>query len=797
VPIAHRIYVDLQAAQSAAHAERGIARYSIELTRSMLRLGAPIDAIALSPHLPNPRRLPADLATSALLTWRSASSIERVARGGPLAYQVMSPIELELPPLRTFPESAIERADAVVVVLYDLIPLVFEARYLAHPRVREPYLARLGLLRQADLLLAISEHSRRDAIDLLGVDPARVVAIGGGVSEVFSPAPVADDPRGEVERALPSVDRPFVLTVAGWEWRKNTEALIQAFGTIDRSVRDGVQLVIACTVPPEGEAAWRAEAAAAGLRTDEVVITGYVGDELLRSLYRATELFVFPSRYEGFGLPVAEAARCGAAVITSDSSSLPEILGLPESTFPADDVGAMAAAIVRGLTDDQFRARLFAAGERAARVHTWERTAQRALEAYERIDVGRSQLRRRRVRARVAFVGPLPPTESGIAVYNERVLGALDAPDLDLHLIVEGDAHRDIADKLGARMYPVEALDDTLDPHDYDLFVHTIGNSRFHVRSFDVARRHTGVLWLHDAYLIGLHLEWALWQIRSGLRPTDVLTIFREQIGALYGGRIPPETVLIEPLSHQHFVDRGVYLTAGLVRRAEHLIVNSDLARQMARLDLGPDGRLPPTTVLHHAVPERAVGGGVAPTSARRLVVALGVVHAIKRPDVLVEAVASLRPEADLVFVGSCDREARAIVDDAAVRNGVSHRVRVTGHVERAEYERWIDAAHVAVQLRDVSFGESSGAVHDAVAAGVPVVTSILACRDLPPGVVEMVSPDAPASDIAAAIRSVIDDPARSASMRAAGAAFAKDWTFARVADELATVIRRALAARV
>jgi hypothetical protein len=75
-------------------------------------------------------------------------------------------------------------------------------------------------------------------------------------------------------------------------------------------------------------------------------------------------------------------------------------------------------------------------------------------------------------------------------------------------------------------------------------------------------------------------------------------------------------------------------------------------------------------------------------------------------------------------------------------------------------------------------------------------VTSILACRDLPPGVVEMVSPEAPASAIAAAIGSVIDDPARSASMRAAGAAFAKEWTFTRVADELVTVIRRALAAR-
>jgi glycosyltransferase involved in cell wall biosynthesis len=796
VPIGHRIYIDLQSAQSAAHAERGIARYSIELTRAMLRAGAPIDAVALSPHLPNPRKLPADLATSPLLTWRTAAGLSRVAERGPVAYQVMSPIELELPPLRTVPESALARSDAVVAVLYDLIPLVFESRYLVNPRVREPYMARLGLLRRADLLLAISEHSRQDAIGLLGVDPQRVVNVGGGVSELFSPSGPGDDAFADVSARLAAVDRPFVLTVAGWEWRKNTEALIQAFGALDPSVRDRRQLVVACSLPPEGEAAWRAEAARAGLREGQLVVTGYVDDELLRALYRACSLFVFPSRYEGFGLPVAEAAACGAAVLTSDASSLPEILELPASTFPPGDVDAMSAAMARGLGDDGFRKELLDAGRRASQRHTWDETARRALAAYERLDAPARPARRASVRPRVAFVGPLPPTESGIAVYNQRVLSELDLPDVDLHLFAEGDAGRDVADGIGARLYPVEALDDSLDPYDYDLFVHTIGNSRFHVRSFDLARRHPGVLWLHDAYLIGLHLEWALWQIRSDRRATDVLTIFREEIASCYGERIPPETVLIEPLSHQHFVDRGVNLTARLVRSAVHLVVNSQLAREMARLDLGPDGRLPPTTVLHHAVPDRSRPPGARPPRERPLVVALGVVHAIKRPAVLVDAVASLDTPVDLVFAGPCDGEARALVEAAAAHHGIAGRVRVTGHLDRGEYDRLIDAADVAVQLRDVSFGESSGAVHDAISAGIPVVTSILSCRDLPRGVVQMVAPDAPPRAIAAAVGSILGDPARAASMRAAGQAFASEWTFARVAGELAEVVRRTLAAR-
>jgi glycosyltransferase involved in cell wall biosynthesis len=232
------------------------------------------------------------------------------------------------------------------------------------------------------------------------------------------------------------------------------------------------------------------------------------------------------------------------------------------------------------------------------------------------------------------------------------------------------------------------------------------------------------------------------------------------------------------------------------VRDAEHLLVNSELALEMARLDLGPDGRLPPSTMLHHAVPGRAPAPGPRAGGGRPLVVALGVVHAIKRPDVLVEAVAGMPGPVDLAFVGPCDDEARSLVLAAAQRFGAGDRVRLTGHVERDEYEQWIDRASVAVQLRDVSFGESSGAVHDAIAAGVPVVTSILSCRGLPEGVVEMVAPDAPAAAVRDALAGILGDDTRAASMRQAGRAFAAEWTFTRVADEVANVIRAALAAR-
>ncbi len=803
-----RIVVDLQAAQSIAHSERGIARYSIELTRALLRRGAPVDAITLNPNLPNPRRLPSDLATSPLLEFATARAFADRQRRGPFAYHLMSPIELDLPAPLVISRAGLDRADALVVVLYDLIPLIFAERYLANPRVREPYLARLELVRSADLVLAISEHTRRDGIQHLGLDPARVVAIGGGVAESFGlPAP-GEDPLAAVRGARPAIRGEYVLTVAGYEWRKNTEALIEAFAQVPDAARSGRQLVVACAVPPEGERAWREHAARCGLATDDLVITGYVDEALLQVLYQAASLFVFPSRYEGYGLPALEAARCGAAVLTSDSSSLPEILDLASSTFPADDTAAMAERMAAALTDEAFRANLLEAGARAGASHTWDAVADRTIAAYSGLAAaafgsrdarsgapGATQnlegRRRAAPRARVAVVGPLPPVESGVALYNERVLGALDLSGLDVHLFVEAPAGMHHEPPIDVPCYPIDALGPRLDPRDYDTILYTVGNSGYHVRTFDLARRIPGVVWLHDVYLIGLHLEWALWQIRSRGRATDVLTIFREEIAAIYGARIPAELVLVEPLSHHAFVDRQVYLNAGLVRRARRLVLNSELAHQMVRFDAGPDAALPPTTVLRHAIPDRSVlpVHDLAAPRARPLVVALGIVHAIKRPHVLLQSIAQLGPDVDVAFVGPCEPELERELLAAARANGLDGRVTVTGFVDVATYAHWVSEARVAAQLRDVSFGESSGAIHDAIAAGVPVVTSIASAVALPNDVVSMVAPDCSVVTLTAALHGVLRDHTVHGAMHRAAKDYASTWTFARVADEIRRVV--------
>jgi glycosyltransferase involved in cell wall biosynthesis len=761
----------------------------IELTRALLRRGASVEAITLNPNLADPRLLPADLERGERLRYATASTFAEVGERGAFAYHLMSPMELDHPAPLTFSRAGFERAAVVVATLYDLIPLIYSGRYLADPRVREPYLARLELLRRADLLVAISEHSRRDAIERLSIDPVRVVSIGGGASDFFRPATEFEDPLAAVRRDLPAITREIVLTVAGFEWRKNTEALIDAFSRLDPSLRRNLQLVIACSVPPEGERAWRAHAARCGLDGDDLVVTGYVPEPLLRSLYQAASLFVFPSHYEGYGLPALEAACCGAAVITSNSSSLPEVLDLSASVFPPEDVDAMADRMAAGLVDTALRDELLAAGRRARERHTWDAVADRTMAAYRQLDGPVAHRRRRPPRPRVALVGPLPPVQSGVALYNERVLGVLDRSAFDLNLFTEtppGTARP--VPTIDVPCYPVEALGGHLDPHDYDTIVYTIGNSRFHVRTFDLARRIPGVLWLHDAFLMGLHLEWALWQIRSGRRSEHPVGILREEIEQQYCGRVDAEPLVVEPLSEEIFIDRQVYLAAGLARASRRLVVNSELACAMVRHDLGPDGDPLPITVLRHAVPspETLAIPSVRTPRARPLIVALGIVHRVKRPEVVIAAAAALG--ADVAFVGPCEPDYHQQLQAFADGLGVASRVIFTGFADVATYGCWIGDADIAVQLRDLSFGESSGAIHDAIAGGLPVVTSVASAVELPAELVTMVAPDCSAETLQGVLRALLKNPARARSATAA-AAYAAQWSFARVGEELTAVM--------
>jgi len=249
----------------------------------------------------------------------------------------------------------------LVATFYDAIPLLFPSHYFLGPLDKSIYAYALCLLRAATRLISISEASRQDAINVVGVEPDRIDIAYPSVDAVFGPMPERD-----VDRVLARLSRRvrmpsrFAFTVSYPHHSKNLENLLIAYSHLPDDVRLRLPLVACCTVEEASPVVWQM-ARGLGISAD-LVLTGPVSDEEMAALYNRATFVVHPSRYEGFGLPVAEAMRCGTPVITTTSSCLPEIAGGAALLVGPDDVEAMTAAMLRMDGDGALRDELTALG---------------------------------------------------------------------------------------------------------------------------------------------------------------------------------------------------------------------------------------------------------------------------------------------------------------------------------------------------------------------------------------------------------------------------------------------------
>ncbi len=261
---------------------------------------------------------------------------------------------------------------------------IHDLAFLVRPQYAFPDLRRFleraapRAIARADHILADSEASRQDAIRLFGLAPERVTVVGAGVEPRFRPLPRAAT---EAVRAKYGLDWPFALSVSTIEPRKNFDGLVRAFAQARRASGFPHHLVIAGGKGWLYEPVFRAvEEANAG---DFVHFLGYAPDADLPALYNLADLFVFPSHYEGFGLPVLEALACGVATLCTDTSSLPEIAGDAAMLIPTDDHDALAAGLIRLLTDADARAELARRGPAQAARFTWDAAARKLWDAYQ------------------------------------------------------------------------------------------------------------------------------------------------------------------------------------------------------------------------------------------------------------------------------------------------------------------------------------------------------------------------------------------------------------------------------
>ncbi len=493
----HALYLDLQIAQSPLYPERGSIRYAIEHARAMLRVDGMVRGIGFNPMAPLPARLHPDISAFSGIQWSTSRNFRRAQRHGPLAYYIMSPFapsrpEYLLPPFAVGPETP------MLVTLVDLTPLTSDDPFFAQGEVARRYRSRLQLVEQADLILTISENTRKEAIALLDAAPQKVVTIGTGVSERFVPAVSRDEARRVVSAHLPGITKPFVLAVTGtWEW-KNTHRLIEAYAVLPKELKDRFQLVIVCRLTDEYRSRWLDLAGKLGVSGDDLVLTDLVPDAVLAALYQTADLFVFPSLYEGFGLPAAEAAACGCPTITSNTSSMPEILDLPEATFDPSDTSSISGLIERALVDPEFNLVLRKVAASARSRHTWDAVARRTADALGLLPqpvqaVSGGYGRRPRVAIAHSVLAAQPNQDTLLSLAKEMA----SLCDLDL-LALSGQDRAFMKQVAGARCFPLDALGEQLNPAGYDAIIYGLGPNGHRDRIEDKALRYPGILWVGD-----------------------------------------------------------------------------------------------------------------------------------------------------------------------------------------------------------------------------------------------------------------------------------------------------------
>jgi len=268
-----------------------------------------------------------------------------------------------------------------VVTIHDCIHLMFP-EYL--PNRLAYYYAKGSMWtasKKADRILTVSEASKRDILRFFNVRPEKVVVIYNAIDERFL-AP-ANAERMDLVRQRYQLDHPFVLYVGNIKPHKNIERLIAAFGRARGQCHDDLKLIII------GDEISKYP----GLRQTvhkhkldkHVRFLGFQPMETLAAFYRLARAFVFPSLYEGFGLPPLEAMACGAPVVTSNVSSLPEVAGGAALLVDPYDEESIASGMIRAVTDEALRADLIDKGKQRARTFSWKQSVKKIHEIYMQV----------------------------------------------------------------------------------------------------------------------------------------------------------------------------------------------------------------------------------------------------------------------------------------------------------------------------------------------------------------------------------------------------------------------------
>lgn len=738
-----KIIIDLQGAQ-AENCKRGIGRYSLSLALAMVRNRGSHDIeVALNGCFPDSIEFIKNIFSQTLEpqkfhVWESPSSIGSLHTGSRwmresaelMRESFLASLKPDILHVTSLFEgfvddaiTSIRKKDSgnhfpIAVTLYDLIPLIFRDTYLKNPKAASWYNEKLEHLKRADLLLGISQSSVNDAIKYLDIPKNKCINISSDADEMFKKLKISPAQEKSVREKY-NLNQAFVMYGGGIDYRKNIEALIRAYSKLPLVIRKKHQLGIVCSVQEEARLNLMNLASSLGMRTNELVLTGYVPDEDLVALYNICSLFIFPSWYEGFGLPILEAMRCGAPVIGGNTSSMPEIIGSPDALFDPRSEEAIVCILTMGLTDRRFQENLRRNGKQQADRFSWDKSACDAIAAMETIVKNKKRARPNlssSSKLNLAYVSPMFPQKSGISFYSEELVPLL-SKHYNIEIIVP--LLKDKADLLQAKFTCAEirTYEEFSDSYKYyDRIVYHFGNSDAHIGMFNLLEQMPGVVVLHDFYLSGIYHYMEQSGYSDGAWTKELYNSHGYwAFGERFSSNVTEDVVWSYPCSLS-----VIQSALGVIVHSKNSINLSRkyYGKQISNYHLIPHLRALPATA--NRLDDRKILG-ISPKEF--LVCSFGIVGKHKMSQRLCDAWQKSDlaedPDCKLVFVGQ-----NAPGDYGEKMGAYGGNIEITGWASQKVYRSYLSAADLAVQLRTLSRGETSGAVLDCMSFGLPTIVN-------------------------------------------------------------------------
>ena len=402
-----RVVIDMQGAQSESRF-RGIGRYSLEFAKSVARSRSHNEVVlALNGALPDSigsirEEFAGLLPPECIRVWSSPSATAfnnlSQAASRQIAMEIRARFLISLNPdiihITSLFEGYLDDAITDTAVTnsltpischcYDLIPMLNPEIFLnPSPSYKEFYESKLSMLQKASLILTISESAKGEIEafnDASGVK-IPVKNVSAGIGEQFFHGNSADQTEGREYTKL-NINSPFLLYVGGADPTKNLDRLVSAFAALPEKYLKTHRLVLAGRMPPASSEHLRRLGGKLALKNEQLQLLGHVSDNELLHLYHNCQLFICPSTHEGFGLPPLEAMACGAPVIASNRSSLPEVIGNTEALFDPYDETEICSKILEVLENQDFSFSLSEKGPGQARKYSWDLVGESAWRAW-------------------------------------------------------------------------------------------------------------------------------------------------------------------------------------------------------------------------------------------------------------------------------------------------------------------------------------------------------------------------------------------------------------------------------